>query len=171
MSVYKHQKNGYFCFTKLIKMKKLLAFIFLSSVLFFTECKKYPEGPAISFRSKKERIANTWKVNALYINGVDSAAYYNNILKDYTVSMSKSGSYTISYYVVGPSFGNISNTESGNWELTSDKKTITIKPSSIAVGNLPNPSSWQILKLYENDFRIRTYDSNGKKTEYHFTPK
>lgn len=152
-------------------MKKLLAFIFLVSVLFFTECKKYPEGPYISFKSKKERIANTWKIDALLINGVDSAAYYNNLLKDYTLTMSKSGSYTISYYVSYPVFGNVYNTENGNWTLTSDKKTITINPTSIALGSLPSPSSWQILKLYEKDFRVRAFDGNGKKTEYHFIPK
>lgn len=152
-------------------MKKLLAFIFLGSVLFFSECKKYPEGPSISFKSKKERIANTWKIGALLINGVDSAAYYTNILKDYTIAMSKSGSYTITYYVSVPPFGNIPNTESGSWDLSSDKKTITINPASIVIGNLPSKSSWQILKLYEKDFRVRSIDANGKKTEYHFIPK
>ena len=37
-------------------MSKLFALIFISSVLFFTQCKKYPEGPSISFISKKERF-------------------------------------------------------------------------------------------------------------------
>jgi hypothetical protein len=152
-------------------MKKLLAFIFFGSVLFFSECKKYPEGPSISFRSKKERIANTWKIDALLKNDVDSAAYFNNVFKDYTLTLSKSGSYTISYYVVVPVLGNITNLESGSWTLTSDKKTITINPSSISVGSVPSASSWQILKLYENDFRVRSFDANGKKTEYHFIPK
>jgi hypothetical protein len=152
-------------------MKKLLAFIFLSCILFFSECKKYPEGPYLSFRSKKERIANTWKIGALIISDVDSTSYYTNLLKDYTISMSKGGAYTISYYVTLPVIGNLSNTESGNWTLSSDKKTITINPTSIAIGSLPSSSSWQILKLYEKDFRVRTFDSNGKKTEYHFIPK
>ena len=40
----------------------LLSTITLASMLSFTGCKKYEAGPDISFSSKKERIANTWKV-------------------------------------------------------------------------------------------------------------
>ncbi|MBI3520359.1 MAG: DUF5004 domain-containing protein [Bacteroidetes bacterium] len=152
-------------------MKTLLAFIFLSSILLFTECKKYPEGPAISFRSKKERISNSWKVSELKINDVDSTAYYTNILHDYTLNINKSGSYTITYFVTVPNIGNITNTESGFWSFSSNKKDLNLSPSSISYGNVPSSSSWQILKLYEKELWLRSFDVNGKKTEFHLLPK
>ena len=152
-------------------MKKLPAFIFLSTVLFFTECKKYPEGPAISLRSKKERISNSWKVDQLKINDVDSTAYYTNILRDYTLNINKSGSYTITYFVAVPGFGNIANTENGSWSFSSNKKDLHLNPTSILIGNVPSSSSWQILKLYEKELWLRSFDFNGKKTEFHLLPK
>lgn len=153
-------------------MKKLIVlFSMITSVLILTECKKYPDGPSISFRSAKERVSNTWKIEKLIKNNVDSTSYYTNLLKDYTATLSKSGSYTISYYVVVPILGNLSNTESGSWTLSSDKKTLNINPTSIVVGSVPAASSWQILKLYEKSLWIRDIDSNGNTTEFHFIPK
>ena len=71
-------------------MKKFLVFIFTTSILFFSQCKKYPEGPSFSLRTKTERISNTWKLNQLIVNNVDSTAQYSNILKDYTVIIDQS---------------------------------------------------------------------------------
>lgn len=142
-----------------------------ASLILFEGCKKYPEGPAISLRSKKERVANTWKLDQLKSHGVDSTAYYTNILKDYTVSLTKSGSYTISYYVAVPNFGNVTNTESGDWSFSSGKEDLKITPKSITFGSVPSPSVLQILKLYEKELWLRTIDANGTDKEYHFSPK
>lgn len=152
-------------------MKKLSAFIFLSFTLLFSECKKYPDGPALSLRSKKERIANTWKVNQLKIDGVDSTSYYTNLLQDYTITFTKSGNYTISYYISIPSFGNIPNSENGTWAFSSNKENLDLKPSSIFLGDLPSQSTWQILKLYEKELWLSSSNFNGKKTEFHLLPK
>jgi hypothetical protein len=43
-------------------------------------CKKYPEGPLISFRSAKNRVVGTWNVDKFYINSVDSTDEYNQKL-------------------------------------------------------------------------------------------
>ena len=66
-------------------MSKLLALIFISSVLFFTECKKYPEGPSISFISKKERSdKKTFTINPKTISfGTVPSASSHQILKLY----------------------------------------------------------------------------------------
>lgn len=149
-------------------MKKI-AIIILSlcgSAILFDGCKKYPEGPAISLRSKKERVANTWKLDQLISGGVDSTAFYTNILNDYTVTLTKSGSYTIAYNVWG--FG---VTESGDWSFSSGKEDLNITPKSISIGNLPSPSVLQILKLYEKELWLRNFQSNGTTKEYHFSPK
>ncbi len=46
------------------------------SLLLLSGCKKYPEGPLISFRSKTERVSNTWKFSNCKINGVDATSDY-----------------------------------------------------------------------------------------------
>lgn len=153
-------------------MKQLAIFILVvGACVLFDGCKKYPEGPSISLRSKKERVANTWKLDALISGGVDSTAYFTNYFKDYTVSLTKNGSYTISYYVAIPNFGNISNTESGSWAFKSGKEELLITPTSIAIGTLPAPSTLQILKLYEKEMWLRGFYGNSQSKEYHFSPK
>jgi hypothetical protein len=153
-------------------MKQLaLLILVLCACILFTECKKYPEGPAISLRSKKERLANTWKLDAIISDGVDSTSYFTQYYKDYTLALTKNGSYTISYYVAVPNFGNISNTESGKWAFASQKEEILVTPTSVAIGALPVPSTYQILKLYEKELWLRNFYGNGKAKEYHFSPK
>jgi hypothetical protein len=170
MSIYEHKKLVIFA-VNLINMKKFLIFIFTTSILLFSQCKKYPEGPSFSLRTKTERISNTWKLNQLLVNNVDSTAQYSSILKDYTVIINKSGSYSISYYVSLPPFGNFTNTENGNWSFSSNKKEINLTPVSITLGTLPAANSWQILKLYEKELWLKDIDNNGKITELHLLPK
>lgn len=153
-------------------MKQLaILILMLAGSLLLTECRKYPEGPAISLRSKKERVANTWKLDALLSHDVDSTAYFTNFFKDYTVTLTKGGSYTISYYVTVQGFGNVSNTESGSWSFSSGKEDLRITPQSVAIGNLPSPSVYQIMKLYEKQLWLRTFNADGSSREYRFSPK
>lgn len=136
------------------------------SLILLEGCKKYPEGPALSLRSKKERVANTWKLDALISGGVDSTAYFNSLFNDYTVSLTKSGSYNISYNIRG-----FSSTETGDWSFSSDKEDLKITPKSITFGSVPSPSVLQITKLYEKELWLRSFYGNGVAKEYHFSPK
>ena len=145
-------------------MKRLLAlFCIITSVLLLTECKKYPEGPSISFRSKKERIVNTWKLSKYYENSVDLTSNFNTVYTKFSFVTTKSGDYTITREL----YSLVNTTESGTWTLSSNKKTFNLFPASITVGSVPSSSSWQILKLYEKEMWLRNIDSNGKIIEYH----
>ena len=149
-------------------MKQLAVFILglCGSLIFLEGCKKYPEGPAISLRSKKERVANTWKLDKLLSGGVDSTAYFTNYFNDYTVVLSRSGSYTISYTIM--SFG---VTETGDWSFSSDKEDLQITPKATSYGTVPSTSVLQIIKLYEKELWLRSFYGNGAAREYHFLPK
>ena len=57
-------------------MKKIIFIIFLISVFF--SCSKLEEGPAFSFKTKRERINNTWVVNKFISSGVDSTDYFKD---------------------------------------------------------------------------------------------
>lgn len=52
--------------------------VFLTLVLsgLMCACKKYKEGPFISFRSSLNRIEGTWKVEKFYVNDIDSTDLY-----------------------------------------------------------------------------------------------
>ena len=145
-------------------MNRLFAlFCIITSVLLLTECKKYPEGPSISFRSKKERIANTWKLSKYYENSVDLTSNFNTVYTKFSFVTTKNGDYTITREL----YSLVNTTESGTWTLSSNKKTFNLFPTSITIGAVPNASSWQILKLYENEMWLRNIDSSGKIIEYH----
>jgi hypothetical protein len=64
--------------------------LLLGSICVFTGCEKYKEGPKISFRSRTERVANTWKFQKYIINGADSttqkASVTLKLTKDYQAS-------------------------------------------------------------------------------------
>jgi hypothetical protein len=55
-------------------MKKLLAIaaILMTSVILFDGCKKGPEDPFISFKSREKRMIGKWKVVEFKINGEDT---------------------------------------------------------------------------------------------------
>ena len=148
-------------------MKKLFTLICLfTSALLLIECKKYPEGPSISLRSKKARITDNWSVSKYLENNVDLTTDFNIVFKNFYFVTSKDGEYLIKRTVVVFTT-NVHTEEYGNWNLASNKKTLNLIPVSISGGTLPPASSWQILKLYENEMWLRNIDSNGKVIEYH----
>lgn len=148
-------------------MKRLLAlFCIITSLMLLTECKKYPEGPSISLRSKKARITNIWKVSKYLENNVDLTTNFNNTFSNFSFVTSKDEEYKI-IRVLNVFTTLVTTTEFGNWSLSSNKKTLNLIPVSISAGLVPSSSSWQILKLFEKEMWLRNIDSNGKIIEYH----
>lgn len=59
-------------------MKKTISILVISALLIslFGSCKKYDEGPLISFRSKEKRLMGTWQIEHYFVNGHDSSSYF-----------------------------------------------------------------------------------------------
>ena len=133
--------------------KNKWALIILLGVLVFTipACEKYPDGPLISFRSRKERVANTWKVDKYIKNGTD----YTSDMIGYTETYTKEGNYS---YL----FRNHSGT--GVWNFQNSDKEIEI----IGTSHLDTRTLY-ILKLEEKDFWYY-YIDGGDKKEFHMIP-
>ena len=127
----------------------LISVLFVSSI---QSCKKYPEGPMISFRSRTERVANTWKVDNYKINGTD----FTSLFTGYTETYSKDGNYSYSY-------GILSGT--GKWAFQN-------RDTEIKLNGINNQSSQTlfILKLEEKQFWYYYFDGNDKK-EFHMIEK
>lgn len=137
---------------KTIKTIALLTLVTLFTQFISTSCKKYPDGPTISLRSRAERVANTWKIENYKINSTD----FTSLVSGYNETFTKKGAYS---YIWGILSG------SGTWKF--QNKDTEIKLS----GNDSHSSrTLYILKLEENSFWYYTMDGNDKH-EYHLVSK
>src|SRR5690242_3258235 len=59
-------------------MRNLSIFISVVFVALAFSCRKYEDGPDISFRSKNTRLNGVWDVELFYINGNDSTGAVKN---------------------------------------------------------------------------------------------
>lgn len=115
-------------------------------------CKKYPDGPAISLRSRAERVANTWKVDNYKKNGTD----YTSLVSDYSETFTKAGDYSYLW-------GSFSGT--GKWAFQNNDNEIKLN----GVSNQSSQTLY-ILKLEEKQFWYYYMDGSDKK-EFHMVQK
>jgi hypothetical protein len=129
---------------------KTISFILFGVFLLATiqSCKKYEDGPSISFHSRAERVANTWKVDNYKVNQSD----YTSLVTGYRETYSKDGNYSYSW-------GNASGT--GKWAFQNDDLEIRIT----GINNQPSQTLF-ILKLEEKQFWYYYMDGNDRK-EFH----
>lgn len=131
-------------------MKKtvIMSAIMLIGSGMFTGCKKYEEGPALSLKSKKARVANEWKIQ--YAFDLEDGEVVTSDFSGETWEFSKNGEW------IERENGVID--KSGIWEFVSDKETIRItKPNGI--------DHYNILKLKEKEIWLQDKDE-----ELHLIP-
>ena len=114
-------------------------------------CKKYPYGPLISLESRKERVANTWKIENYQKNGND----YTSSMSGYTETYTKDGNYSYTWHIFGGA---------GKWTFQNHDKEIRIN----GVNNQSSQTLY-ILRLEEKSFWYYYMDNNDKK-EFHMIP-
>ena len=144
-------------------MNKLQAlFLLMAGLLFATSsCRKYEEGPNISFRSKKARITNNWKYESAQVNGVEvSEDPYYAKQKHYFY---RDGKYIQT--IIDPVTLEVRNLQ-GNWVLYDHDKRIAVTVK-IPPAYLDSTTDYNILKLYEKQMWLRTTDDSR---EFHFVP-
>lgn len=129
-------------------IKKILPIILIIGAL--AGCKKYEEGPSLSFRSRAARVANTWKVDSYTINGADNTSVLTNI--NYLETYDKDGNY---------SYSSSLGTGSGRWEFQSDDQEI--KRSGVSS---QSTETLVILRLKEKEFWYYYLDGNDRH-EFH----
>ncbi len=111
-------------------------------------CSKYPDGPTLSFRSRAERVANTWKIDNYKVNGTD----YTSLYSGYTETFTADGNYSYSW-------GSISG--SGIWAFQN-------KDEEIRLTGITNQEDHTliILKLEDKQFWYYFMDGGDMK-EFH----
>lgn len=129
-----------------MKLKLTTIIIILAALLMPTiqSCKKYPDGPTFSLRSRAERVANTWKVENYKINGND----FTSLVSSYTETFTKNGAYTYSWGILDGS---------GTWSFQN-------KDTEIQIVGSDNQTSRRltILKLEEKSFWYSYMEGNDK---------
>lgn len=97
-------------------------------------CSKYEEGPLVSLRTKKARVANTWEIDR-YVSADGEETQDNS---DNTIEYTKDGDVTYN-------FGNASY--SGTWEFNSDKTGIEVTTQAFGFSG----TSTSIIVKLKND--------------------
>jgi hypothetical protein len=75
-------------------MKKLfgiLAAVAIVGSVVMTSCSKYEEGPSLSLRSKKARLAGEWSVSNVTLNGTDVTSLFLPSGTTYSMTIEKHG--------------------------------------------------------------------------------
>lgn len=108
-------------------------------------CKKYEEGPALSFRSKADRVINVWDVKYALEDGKDKTFLY----KDLTLDFMEDGRFVLSNLDEMDSV----YTNKGFWDLVNDKEDIRLLFNDPPIPN--DRITYDILRLKEDEFWIR----------------
>ena len=133
-------------------MKKYL--LILVTFLVITTACKYDDGPFISIYTKTERIAGRKTFKNVRFNDEDKTSEYSM----QNIEFSKTGYFTRSFYTqAGYDYG-----FSGDWELSDDKKIITMETYEYHNGNdTTYIHNWTIKRLTYADMHLERTDENG----------
>jgi hypothetical protein len=126
-------------------MKNILAFLFVSALLF--SCGKYEEGPGFSLLTKKNRITNVWSLASRTTNGNTT----NLSNTTWTVTINDDDSYNSKATVFGITVLN----ENGTWKFSNDKLQLLTIPSGSS-----NTASWEIVRLTKDELKLRYITNN-----------
>lgn len=137
---------------------KNLSIPVLALTLSITSCKKYEEGPMISLRPKKERIANTWIVAKATKDGKDITNSYDQ----YDLQMLTDGdAKLVAIYTIGDISFEFET--DGTWDFKDNKEELALD-----MENDNADRTYDILKLKENELWLR---EKGTDVELHLEPK
>ncbi len=144
-------------------------------IVFLTSCKKYDEGPWISFNSKEKRLVGTWEVEKFTVDGYDSTHYFRKYDSP-TFAIVESG-FFISLRDVMNAPNNPRKGLSGYWSLEDKKRELKCVFNSqenqedtwIDMGpfGIDRTSFWEIKRLKMEELFLETnYDGSHYRVEF-----
>ena len=110
-----------------------------------TSCKKYPDGPEISLRSKTERVANNWRVE----KAMDGNSDVTSDFEKYDITFTKGHRATLSanYKFFGATYA---YTTEGTWSFASNNEKLVVDYDSDSADR-----TYIILRLMEDEMWLR----------------
>lgn len=151
----------------MIKIKVAICLSILGLLIVFS-CKKYPDGPALSLITKKERVSNSWKINQFKLNGKDTTNFAKSYLfNDYVINIKKNGTYNLTFNTIV--IFTFPFNEAGKWVFNENKtKILFTKESGNTSALVGSVSTWEILRLKEKEVWVKqTSTSNNEVSEIH----
>lgn len=147
-------------------MKKLNVILLtvVVSVLMLTSCSPYEEGPAISLRSRTERLDNEWRLTRLYINGTEQTL--SSFDQQTTLEFEDNGTVNYSYAVMDSTA--IVITGSGTWEFNDDQTEVFTTITYTLGGT--EKDTFKILRLKEEELWFEN-NEDGDVVETHYEPE
>jgi len=140
-------------------------FIFLFAIIFLLSCKKYEDGPGLSFRSKTERLSNHWKFEKKLVNEEEVSLSDE---EQKTILTFDEGGIFIKKIPNGPYF----NSYNGTWEFIEKKEKVKTYLDYSYFGNsVVEERNWEILKLKEKQLWLVYTNANDDRIEIHFIPE
>jgi hypothetical protein len=158
-----------------MKTKIFLIAFLVSAIFSFNSCSKFEEGPGISLKSKKARLANTWAFETITdLNTGDemTAQEFFDISGediDYEVDVKfkfdKEGTFEVVYAVMTFEF-----TVPGTWEFVGDTGLkLEIDLSSIDPEAENQIMEMNILRLASKELWLE-YEDSGEKYQMNMIP-
>jgi hypothetical protein len=136
-----------------MKTKMKSNFLFAAVLcLTVTSC-KYEEGPALSLRSKKARMAGEWKIEKVFLNGTDITPVIS-YPADFKWHVEKDGTYHV--HGTGMEDG-------GTWKFADSKKEL--HTLSDVAGS--EEEHYEILKLKNKELWLK-HTHDNEVYEYHY---
>jgi len=173
-----------------MKIKSLYIIVFcISIILLFAECKKSKEDPAISFRSRNQRICGQWQLSSLAGTKLMLGTTYNYSFSggNYTISYTTDSLHIITYnsydfqmnikkdntIQINEAYSNSSNKSISittnlywNW-LDIKKKTLISLPFDDF--EIPGGDEWNIIKLSHKQIILNYYYSSTSSSNNNYS--
>ena len=143
------------------KQIKKLILIAVGGVLLIA-CKKYDEGPALTLRSKKARVANTWVFESYMLDGVDSTAFY--AVEGTELTLDKEGNATGTQIRTNGIDFDTSNF-TGTWEFAENDEVFGMILTDDVTLEI-DTNWWWIRKLKNKEFWLEEEDNGQGGIEY-----
>jgi hypothetical protein len=139
---------------------KITVLIFLFLGVFFSSCKKYPEGPCISFRSAKDRVYSFKYMKSYTVDGVDSIGYLAQgqiIMADFYYNDNDEVDY---FEMKGPKKDGSDFQWYWEWNLDDHNRILVMKGpishSPLGIFGSYTEVRWNILKLTNSEIKMET---------------
>lgn len=125
-----------------------VSILLLTLSTIFTGCRKYEDGPSISFLSKQSRVANDWRAEAVFRNDIDETKDF----PVYAMTFSKAGRLTWTIQKNGQVDPQIITAD---WELASVKEQIKLTlDGTDPISGETRLLYMDILRLTENELWV-----------------
>ena len=148
--------------------RKYIGFVLIAlviSTLFSTACKRYPDGPLLSIRSKKARVVNVWSAQLISINDRDLTKEYAT----YTIDFREDNSFLWESSLLSDTTE--VTTMEGTWDFGGLKQELVLTMENTNGAFDTRLLYIELLRLKEKELWIRFLSREGDRTYLRLEPK